>query len=520
MGRVQILEKRQQARFMTQRPPVASFRDPSGNVFVLDDRVLRVVRENGKDELQAFLSSETIRNAMQEGRVVDTRPLPTDEAQDAAAVLQDRDAWMPSPGEGEATIVEHERIPFVSHPYEWPVEMLEAAARLTLDLQENLVEEGHGLKDATPYNVLFNGPRPVFIDALSVEKRDPRDPVWTPNSQFIRTFLLPLLVARDLGISTSDSLLAHRDGYTPESVYQMTSPLTRLQSPYRWLVTLPTWLAGKAEKKGEALYAPKPMKNPEQARFVLRSVTRRLRKQLRKAAPRKGTDSHWSNYTASRSHYSDEDTSRKDAFVQQALEATKPAWVLDVGCNTGQYSTMAAQAGARVVAVDTDPVSVGRLWRQASENDLDVLPLVVDVARPTPAMGWDNAESPSFLQRAANRFDLVFMLAVMHHLHVTERIPVTRIIALADRLTRDQAVIEYVGPEDVMFRRLLRGRGHLHEELTRQGFERLLQERFDVLDSKPLEDSDRVLYTVRSRKAVTKEPEEPMTASTSHMPAH
>ncbi len=505
---------------MTPMPPMASFRDPSGKVFVLDERVLRVVHENGQEELQAFLSSDTIRSAMEGGRVVGTRPLSAEDAQEAAAVLQDNAAGTPGEGDQGATMVEHERVRFVSHPYEWPVEMLDAAARLTLDLQESLLEEGLGLKDATPYNVLFNGPTPVFIDALSVEKRDPHDPVWTPNSQFIRTFLLPLLVARDQGLAPSDSLLMHRDGYPPESVYRMTPALKRLRSPYRWLVTLPTWLAGKAEKKGETLYTPKPMKDPQQASFVLQVAVRRLRKQLRQVAPRKKTESHWSDYTTTRSHYSDPDTARKDAFVQQALETTRPGWVLDVGCNTGQYSVMAAQAGASVVAVDTDPVSVGRLWRQAHEKGLDVLPLVVDMARPTPAMGWNNQESPSFLHRAEHRFDMVLMLAVMHHLHVTERVPVAEIIKLADRLTRDQAVIEYVGPEDVMFRRLLRGRDRLHEDLDRQGFERLLQERFDLLDSKPLEDSDRVLYTVSSRKAIPKKGEEPMTASTGRPPPH
>lgn len=174
---------------MTPKPPMASFRDPSGKVYVMDERVLRLVHENGQEELEAFLSSNTIRTAMGEGRVVGTRPLSAEDAQEAAAALQDNTAGTPGEGDAGATMVEHDRVPFVSHPYEWPVEMLDAAARLTLDLQESLLEEGLGLKDATPYNILFNGPTPVFIDALSVEKRDPHDPVWTPNSQFIRTFL-------------------------------------------------------------------------------------------------------------------------------------------------------------------------------------------------------------------------------------------------------------------------------------------------------------------------------------------
>ena len=47
--------------------------------------------------------------------------------------------------------------------------MLHAAGALTLELAQGALEEGFGLKDATPYNVLFRGSRPVFVDVLSFE---------------------------------------------------------------------------------------------------------------------------------------------------------------------------------------------------------------------------------------------------------------------------------------------------------------------------------------------------------------
>src|SRR5690349_129632 len=89
-------------------------------------------------------------------------------------------------------ILEHERIPFPSYPYEWAAPMLHAAGRLTLDLAASLAKEGMGLKDATPYNILFRGPQPVFVDLLSIERRDPRDAIWLPYAQFVRMFLSPL----------------------------------------------------------------------------------------------------------------------------------------------------------------------------------------------------------------------------------------------------------------------------------------------------------------------------------------
>ena len=113
----------------------------------------------------------------------------------------------------------------------------------------------------------------------------------------------------------------------------------------------------------------------------------------------------------------------KERFVQAALEQVRPARVLDVGCNTGHFSALAARAGASVVALDGDAAVAGRVWRRAEAERLDILPLVVNLARPSPATGWRNAECPSFLARAEGHADLVLMLAVLHHLLVTERVP-------------------------------------------------------------------------------------------------
>src|SRR5437867_9936137 len=90
----------------------------------------------------------------------------------------------------------------------------------------------------------------------------------------------------------------------------------------------------------------------------------------------------------------------KADFVRRVLLEFKPKQVLDVGANTGHFSLLAAEAGAQVVAIDSDAACAGALWRQASARNLNILPLVVDLARPTPALGWRNGECASFLQRA------------------------------------------------------------------------------------------------------------------------
>jgi SAM-dependent methyltransferase len=181
------------------------------------------------------------------------------------------------------------------------------------------------------------------------------------------------------------------------------------------------------------------------------------------------------------------------------MGAFRPRRVLDVGCNNGFFSSIAARAGAGVVAIDSDPVVVGNTWRQARAESLDILPLVVNLTRPTPAVGWRNSECPSFLDRARGAFDAVMMLAVLHHILVTERIPLAEVVDLAAELTTDLLVIEFIAPQDSMFKRLTRGRDHLYADLSVAGFEGAFRERFDILRVAHVDDTFRWLYLLRKR---------------------
>jgi ribosomal protein L11 methylase PrmA len=189
----------------------------------------------------------------------------------------------------------------------------------------------------------------------------------------------------------------------------------------------------------------------------------------------------------------------EQAFIENLLAEYKPAMVLDVGCNTGFFSAIAARSGASVVAIDYDPVVVGSVWRNASDEDLDILPLVVNITRPSPSIGWRNLECPSFLERAQGRFDAVFMLAVIHHMLVTERIPLDEIIDLVADITTDILVIEYVSPDDSMFRRLTRGRDSLFSYLSTDVFEKACSRYFNIVRVQHLDNTERWLYFLRKK---------------------
>jgi SAM-dependent methyltransferase len=200
-----------------------------------------------------------------------------------------------------------------------------------------------------------------------------------------------------------------------------------------------------------------------------------------------------------KNNYTEDYFPLKQAFVSDTLRSYQPRNVLDVGCNTGHFSEIAARNGASVVAIDYDPVVVGQVWRQARAEALDILPLVVNLTRPTPGTGWLNRENSAFLDRARGAFDAVMMLGVIHHMLVSERIPLPEIVKLAAELTTDLLVIEFVAPDDPMFKRIARGRDHLFQELTKESFEQTCSEQFDTLRCQRLDQTNRWLYLMKRK---------------------
>jgi SAM-dependent methyltransferase len=478
-------------------PTVKSFRDPAGSIFRHQGRILRAVHDAFTADLEGFLATRTARDAMDSGRLVRSSRVSDAESRELGIVAE---------GAASDVVFEHERIPFASYPYEWPAEMLHAAGGLTLDLAAAALEEGFGIKDATPYNVLFRGNAPVFVDVLSFERRDPRSASWMAYAQFVRTFLLPLAAYKYFGLAPGEILANHRDGLEPEMVYRWAGWARRLTPPLLGLVSIPKWLTrGRgAEHSGDAaLYHPKPVSSAEQANFILRGLLNNCRSQLHKLTPGSDAKSNWTDYLDHKSLYTPRQLAQKENFVRDALERAEsrrvPLTVLDVGANEGHFSFLAARAGASVVAIDFDPAVVGTIWRRASAEGLDVLPLVVNLARPTPAIGWRNQECDSFLNRATKRFDMVLMLAVLHHLLVSERIPLEDVLAQAAELTSDYAVIEFVAPQDPMFQRIVRGRELLHADLTLDRFEQAARTQFDLVRSERIDGLHRWLYLLQRR---------------------
>jgi SAM-dependent methyltransferase len=452
---------------------IATFRDPAGSLRIDGEDVLRTVHPRYAAGVLRFLQSDLARRWTQEGSLVASDVLSVDEDQ--------------------PLLLRHPRVFFPSYPWEWTPSQWVAAAELTLALCTQLLHEGWILKDATPLNILFEGSRPVFVDLLSIERRDPRSPLWLAYGQFARTFLLPLAAYKYLGWPLA-ATLQRRDGYEPIDLHPYLSSVERWSAPLRALITLPFLF----EKRNHGGGAPSRLQQePEIASAVLERNIRRFGKALHALEP-KERDSRWSDYPAAADHYSEDERRRKQEFVDRAMQSLGPQSVLDIGANTGQYSRIAASAGARVVAWDTDVASSDRNWREARRGGLPILPLVADVARPTPAVGWCNTESLTLLERARDRFDCVMMLGIIHHLLLADQIPMADVAVMLASLTRRWSIVEWVPKTDVRYIDLCRGRDELYAHLNEDLFVEQFTRHFNIMTREELSNG-RVLFLFEKR---------------------
>lgn len=441
---------------MTSLP---TFRDPAGSLALEPDRAVRTIQPAARESTLRLLAAPFYQRAQQRGDII-------------ASTLEDTPAGLR---------LLHPRIPLPTHPWEWTPSQWLAAAELTLTLCAEAIAEGWILKDATPLNILFLGPRPILVDVLSFEPRDPASNLWLAYAQYTRTFLLPLLMNRLLHWPLTLSLF-HRDGLEPAGLYRSLSPAQRLSPLVFGSITLPALLESRKSTAASAQQAASTRTaDPELTAHILQTTIAKLRKSTRRALP-KFAASEWADYPATLTHYTPEQSQQKRAWVQQVLQEFRPTRVLDIGANTGEYSTLAAQSGAQVFALERDAAAAERLFRSTQASGLDIQTIHADFSRPTPAAGWQNAEQSALLPRLQHtRPGLILMLAVLHHILLLEQIPLPAILALLHTLAARHLLIEWVPATDPMFQSLVRGREALYSHLSADDLLAATAGRFTVL---------------------------------------
>ena len=457
-----------------------SFRDRDSRVVVAQDAVYRVLSEQGADDWRALAGSPLFERLTSEGSLVGTEEVALETIGATAAEV------LPS---GAEAVLRHERIPFVSYPYEWTFGMLRDAALLTLDLELSTLDAGLTLKDATPYNVQFRGAAPVFIDVGSFERQREGEP-WVGYRQFCMQFLYPLLLQAYKDIPFQPWLRGSIDGITPSEAVRFFTLRDRLRRGVLSHVALHARLERRYEQR-EGGEVKEELRKANFKTELIKANVQRLRKLVSKLSWKAG-DTAWTNYRQECT-YSDADAERKADFVRSAVSSAKPGLVWDMGANDGAYSRIAAEHAEYVVAVDLDHATVEALDRGLCTDGEDrILPLVANLADPSPGLGWRGLERRPLEDRGTP--DLALALALVHHVSITANVPVAEFLDWLAELDAE-LVIEFPTREDPMVRKLLSGkREGSNSDYELPVFERLLGERFDVRRTEPLPSGTRVLY--------------------------
>lgn len=468
-----------------------SLRDPSGTLFEVDSKLIRKIHPQGKTDWEQFKKSATLKQFVEKGLFVRTWELSDGDIADVVSKLSHEGGET-----SEDFYLGHDKISFANYPYEWAPEMLKEAGLLTLDLALALSKENLGLKDATPFNILFSGCSPVFVDVLSVEKRDPRNSLWLAHSQFSKTFYNPLLAYKHLGQPLHKTFLLSREGLTATDLYSQSSLFKKLSPALLTKVTLPAILENWTDRKLSNHPQTKKLMKEDRAKFTFDFFLSAARKAFSKINfSHRHQRTQFNNYMGEDSPYSAEQFRAKEALVNQWLAKYSKQTVLDVGCNDGHFSRMAASLGRLVVAIDSEVELISKTWEMSRRSHPSILPLVINIANPSPASGWRNEEHTSFLDRARGHFDCVLLLAVVHHMLTTESILLPHILELAKDLTSEHVILEWVHISDPMFVHLSKGRDYSH--LTQDTFEKECSRHLSILEKQTLPGSTRTLYCLK-----------------------
>ncbi len=402
--------------------------DPNGYLFELEEGTYRAIYDGVADFYRELFARGIVERLVENNGLVPS--------------------WIvesPIDAVPESLVLRHERIEPLTYCVEWCPSMLQRAALQLLELSMALLDHDCMLQDAYPWNTLYRGTGPVFVDFTSIVPVDGRM-IWPAHGQFEEFFLRPLLLSQWGKWEIARLLLF--DNITGVSRRQFLGLAPISHKVLHAGTSLSQWLDGFLQSHPGARRKLKEGMVKAQVRVDRRVRDRFFGRLYRKIDGISITSNGdvWQDYYQSLPQ--NVDRRAKHELVGRVLRRLAPSTVLDLGANTGSFSVMAAEEGAQVTAIDSSTACMERLFRYATEKCLKVLPLVADVLCPTPAFGFLGEQYPYLFDRV--RSDTVLCLGLMHHLHITGRQSFERIAKMLDQVSTRAVIFEYVDPSDPM----------------------------------------------------------------------
>lgn len=453
------------------KPVSASFRDPSGYVFIRNGEFHRLISNSYRENYDLLMGSGLYSELVDRGLLIPH--------QEAAPAATGQDAYK---------IIRPEQVPFISYPYEWCFSQLKDAALATLEIQSIALKYGMSLKDSSAYNIQYVGGKPVLIDTLSFEKYVEGKP-WVAYKQFCQHFLAPLALIKYTDVRLNQLLRIYLDGIPLD----LASTLLPFKSKFSFPILFHLHLHAKSQTH----FADKrPTGHTAQ---VSKNSFLGLLESLQGAvtglswAPDK---TEWAGYYQD-TNYTAEAMAHKRKLIGELLDSGCAGPVWDLGANTGEFSRIAAGKKFNIIAFDCDPGAVELNYRNCVKtSEVLVLPLITDLSNPSADRGWANEERMSITRRGPA--GTVMALALIHHLAISNNVPLTKIAQFFQRIT-DTLIIEFVPKADSNTQRLLSTRPDIFPNYNESGFTEAFSPYFKIERTCPVSGSERTLYLMRNK---------------------
>lgn len=446
----------------------ASFRDPSGFIFVENREIYRQVNRDYKENYDYLISSGLYDALVKKQYLISHK-------EENISLKQ---------SEGAYKILKPYKIPFISYPYEWSFGALRDAALLTLKIQKEALDFGMSLKDASAFNVQFDKGKPILIDTLSFEKYEEGKP-WVAYRQFCGHFLAPLVLMAKKDVRLGQMFRFFLDGI-PLDLVSSLLPFKTLLSPSFFIHI---YLHSKSQKYFEKKASAKNSKRAV-AKKSLYGLVESLESAVKKLKL-SDFETEWGDYY-NITNYTDAAFANKKKIISDFISEINPKSVWDIGANSGVFSRVVSGGGIFVVSFDNDYIALEKSYKEVkNKKEENILPLFLDVMNPAPDLGWANEERTSLIKRG--KPDCVLALALIHHLAISNNLPFSKIADFFSGIS-SSLIIEFVPKEDSKVQNLLKTRKDIFKNYDILNFEKEFEKKFFIKGKKLIADSLRTIY--------------------------
>ncbi len=454
----------------------SSFRDNKATVYNVSGKILRKVNSLENIDFNEFLNSNFFKKNSK--NIIKTLILDANEIDELSIPYEKDTIWL-----------KHEKIDQIIYPYELTFNQLKDSALLFLNLYIDAIEDFYDIIDASAYNIQFKNSHPIFIDLGSFAKlKENSEIIW--HKQFCENYLAPLLIKSKTNNNFNDIFKGNLNGID----LKLTSNILPFSSYFNFNILTNIHLHSFLNSKISSS-THKNKKIIKKNKLNLRQkllIAKSLKKTIYNLKNQKF--SYWSNYSKINS-YSKEEYLKKEKYVNEFVSSENAKNILDLGCNNGNFSNVCFNSGAKkVVGIDNDLDALDEAYLNFKIKNLDFTCLYQNFSNPSAGIGWNNKERLSFTERFEKKFDGVICLAFIHHICITNNVPLNMFIKYLGNFSNN-FLLEFVSKDDEMVRNLLRNKENLVKDYNLERLKKIIiREDYKIVSEYPLTDSRTLIH--------------------------